>query len=646
MLVRPHAILLGLLLVPLNCLWLSQMEMATPYAPGYGGGPYPTTFSLFANVVCLLLVLRLVNSALRRLRASWALRPGELIVIYVMLCIASAVDSIDFMDVLVPMMTHVHRYDDPAAGRPYNLEIIPYIPSSFVITDREALKGWHEGASRPVSWAIVKAWLPPVLLWGGVILAILWVMLCLAALLRRKWIEQERLSYPVTFVPLQIASPEPRMFRDWLFWCGYGLAGGISLLNGLAVLFPTLPTIRVKLWDLSPWFVGRPWNAVGWTPISFYPFGIGLGYLLPPDLLFSTWFFYWLFKAQRIAASAVGLMGYDANAPYIEQQCFGAYMYAALFGLWLGRRYLAQALQSAFGWLHGEPASGSDPDPLGTRVPVWGAVVGVVALGAFFVLCGMSPWLAVLAWLIYWLLCLSVTRMRAELGPPAHDLHRGGPDFMLTSLLGTRMMGPRNLNLLTWFYWFNRAYRSLAMPHMLEGYVMARRQGFSERAVTVGIVLAAVVGTASTFVALAYFGYRNGAEAKMAGHATWFGWEAFNRLRGWLANPTGPSTGAGIGVAVGMAFAAILHRTTIRYLWWPLHPLGFAIAGSYSLSTMWCPMLIAWVAKTTLLHYGGQRWHLRGLPFFLGLLIGDYTVGCAWPLVGWITGRTMYSFQQ
>ena len=63
---RGRAIILGLLLVPLNCLWLSQMEMATQYAAGYGGGPYPTTFSLFANVILLLLILSAVNSLLRR----------------------------------------------------------------------------------------------------------------------------------------------------------------------------------------------------------------------------------------------------------------------------------------------------------------------------------------------------------------------------------------------------------------------------------------------------------------------------------------------------------------------------------------------------------------------------------------------------
>ncbi|MGQ9733002.1 MAG: DUF6785 family protein [Candidatus Zipacnadales bacterium] len=627
--VRTRAIILGLVLVPVNCAWLSQMEMATQYSAGYGGGPYPTTFSLFANVIFILVWLSVLNAALHGVKPEWALRRNELLVIYVMLCIASAVDAIDCLDVLFPMLTHLHRYNDPLAGRPYDREIMPYVPEAFVVSNAEAVRAWHEGGEGFWTLQTVNAWMRPLLLWGAFLCVMLWVMLCLAELMRTKWIEQERLSYPITHIPLQIADPRLGLFRGHVFWYGFAIAAGISLLNGLSVQFPGIPSVRVKYWDLSPYFVGRPWNAMGWTPISFYPFGVGLGYLLPPDLLFSSWFFYWFIKGERILAAAVGWLGYDAQAPYIEQQGFGAYMYVATMGLWLGRRYFVSVFREK-----------------AVHRPVLGALGGMVVLTGFFIYFGMSPWLAVTAWLIYWLLAISVTRMRAELGPPAHDLHRGGPDYILTSLLGTRMIHPRDLSLLSWFYWFNRAYRSLAMPHMLEGFALARRQGFSDRVVSFSVLLAGVVGTYATFVALAYFGYARGAEAKMAWHATGFGWEAFNRLRGWLHNATPPNPTASGAVLGGLVFAAGLHQMTTRFLWWPLHPLGFAIAGSYSMATMWCPMLIAWVAKVSLLRLGGQSWYMRAVPFFVGLLIGDYLMGCSWPIVGWITARSMYSFQQ
>jgi len=53
------------------------------------------------------------------------------------------------------------------------------------------------------------------------------------------------------------------------------------------------------------------WPAVpgapsAWFPRSFYPFAIGMGYLMPTDFLFSCWFFYLMWKAELIFSAAVG----------------------------------------------------------------------------------------------------------------------------------------------------------------------------------------------------------------------------------------------------------------------------------------------------------------------------------------------------
>jgi hypothetical protein len=58
------------------------------------------------------------------------------------------------------------------------------------------------------------------------------------------------------------------------------------------------------------------------------------------------------------------------------------------------------------------------------------------------------------------------------------------------------------------------------------------------------------------------------------------------------------------------------------------------------------PLLIAWTCKWLILRYGGVRLHRRATHFFLGLILGDYLLGCAWPLVGWALGISTYSFQQ
>jgi len=42
---------------------------------------------------------------------------------------------------------------------------------------------------------------------------------------------------------------------------------------------------------------------------------------------------------------------------------------------------------------------------------------------------------------------------------------------------------------------------------------------------------------------------------------------------------------------------------------------------------MWLPVFITWLIKGALLHYGGLRAYQRALPFFLGLILGEFSAG-------------------
>ncbi|MCC6444557.1 MAG: hypothetical protein IT210_14015 [Armatimonadetes bacterium] len=636
--VSRRAILTGLLLLPLNAFWLVQMEMATNQSLKAGGssGPYPSTFSLFANVVCFLLALTALNAWLKRAWPRWAFSQADLLVIYMILTIGTAITSVDFLDVLYPMLPHPARYATPANG--WQALFLRHLPSWFYVADAKAVEGWYEGGENPYIWSRFLPWLIPFLAWGGFIVAMLWVMLCINTLLRRQWTQAEKLSYPVLHLPMEMTDPSGRLYAQKLMWAGFGVAGGVSLLNGLSFLYPGVPHIQVKAFDIGGFFPAKPWNAIGWTPISFYPFAIGLGFLLPADLLFSSWFFYLVWKAERIGSSLLGWSDSSPSFPYINEQCFGGYAGIAALALYASRRSLGRALREAW-------AGVSDPEgPMSSRAALVGLAGGMAFLIGFFCVAGLSPWVCVAAFAIYFAIALAVTRMRAELGPPAHDLHNGGPDYILTAGLGSGFFWARDLSLLTWFYWFNRAYRSLAMPYQLEGYKLAERKGMSYRTVAVALVLASIVGTASGFWAFYHFGYRVGAEAKMAGHVIGFGWEAFNRLNGWLLSPKGTDAPAVIAILIGVFSVLALNVLKLRFWWWPLHPLGFAVSGSYSMNTIWLPLIISWLVKVCLFRYGGLKAYRQALWFFLGLILGDYTVGCAWPIVGWLLGISAYSY--
>ena len=75
-------------------------------------------------------------------------------------------------------------------------------------------------------------------------------------------------------------------------WIGFGLAAAMDTINGLHFLYPAVPGLGGKLYDLLPYFTEKPWNAIGWTPFAVFPYAVGLAFFIPLDLSFSCWFFY------------------------------------------------------------------------------------------------------------------------------------------------------------------------------------------------------------------------------------------------------------------------------------------------------------------------------------------------------------------
>src|SRR5207248_8442160 len=125
--------------------------------------------------------------------------------------------------------------------------------------------------------------------------------LCLATILRRQWSDQERLSFPLVQLPLEMvreadaagsgAGAAGSFFRNPALWAGFALAFGVFLLNGLHQSYPTLPEIPTQI-DLKQYFPDRPWSDMSMLVMFVSLAGIGFFFLLPVDLLLSFWFFF------------------------------------------------------------------------------------------------------------------------------------------------------------------------------------------------------------------------------------------------------------------------------------------------------------------------------------------------------------------
>ncbi len=640
---RYRGILLGLLLVPVNVYVLLYMEVAANKGtPGSGGGPYPSTISLFGNTILFLVLLTLMNRLLERRLPRIALDRVELLTIYMMLVIATAIVSIDFLDVLVPMMTYPFRFASPENQWAETLH--PHIPAWISVRDPAVIRGWYEGHSNLYEPETLRAWMTPVAVWSGVILTMLFTMFCINTIVRQQWMRHDKLQFPIVELPMQITEPGYRLLGSRLMWMGFALSGGICLLNGLSVLYPSVPSIPVKMWDISTLFASKPFNAIGWTPISFYPYGIGLAFLLPLDMLFSCWFFFVMWRVIRIGGAMYGAYDTTPNFPFMNQQALGAYLLVGILAIWSGRKHLAMVWRTA---LAGEKAPGEGEGPMSYRTAVLGLVGGVAAVAGFFQLIGLAPWMAVFTIGLYFFLALAISRIHSEFGPPAHDLHMTGPETVLTGMFGTRTLSDANMVGLSWFWWFNRAYRSMPIAYQLDGLKIAQRAKTSQRHMALAMAAASVAAVISGFWIYLHFGYTRGASAGMAGHVVHFGYEAFGRQLGsWMADPRGPDWAGTLAIGWGTAFSFLLYVLKLRVAWWPFHPLGFAVSTSYSIGTLWLPMAIAWAAKLITLRVGGLKAYKVVLDFFLGLVLGDFIVGCLWPVVGWVFRVSTYSFMQ
>jgi Family of unknown function (DUF6785)/Domain of unknown function (DUF6784) len=634
-----RSVLVGLVLIPLNAYWLVQMERVRYSA-------HPTTVSLFFNVVFILLVLQSLNMVVARLRPRAALERGELLVIYAMLAVASTLASHDMFQILVPMLPWPYRFAD--GGNRWDELFFRYLPRWLMVPDMSQSQGFFGGNSNLYTRPHLLAWLVPAVAWCTFTSVLLYVMLCVNAILRKQWTDRERLTYPIVQLPLEMTAGEGgrpgRVFRSRLFYLGFALAGTVDMVNGLNLYYPWIPSILTpgfgqSFLDLHQFFPTKPWNAIGWTPISWYPFLIGLGILMPLDFLFSAWFFYLFWKLEAVVTVAMA-WDQDSRFPYQNAQAFGAYMAFLCYTIWLSRGYLAQVGRKVLGMRSDLDDSA---EPMSYRAAALGIVLGVGALVGFSSVLGMPVWIGLLFFLIYFALALAITRMRAELGTPIHDLHFTGPDWTLAESLGTRALDARTLGVFSLYFWFNRAYRGHPMPHQLEGFKLAEQSRTPMRPWTWAIMLAGIAGAFAAFWAMLHLMYDYGARAKSAGT---FGPEAYNRLAGWLKNPTPSNQTAINATIVGFAIAMFLQWMRVRVPWWPFHPLGFAVTSSWEINLVWMPLFIAWVLKAVLLRYTGLKGFRASIPFFFGLILGQFVVGSLWNIYGIVFEVPTYQFWQ
>jgi len=638
---RPRAILIGVAAIALNAVWLVRAEMVR--------WSLFTNASPFCNAIFTLLALVGLNALWARLRPG---RPApltrfELLAIFTMTTVGAGLASGQFLQLLIAWLPAPSGL--ATRGSHWQDSFFPHIPKWAFVTDRTAVRGFYDGGASIYRVENLLPWILPALYWTLWVMTLLWTLVCLTSIMRRQWTANERLTYPAVYLPMEMTSG-PAFWHSRLFRIGFALAATVTFYNGVAWLHPNLPMIPIRRQDLLGGIDTEPWKSLGGIQSSFYLFAIGIAFLMPLDLSLSIWVFFLLYKLELFTCWFIGVepvkeavAGFDANAPYEHGQAFGAYIAVCILALRSAVPYLRDVWKTAM-----SPGAGPLDDslePMRYRTAVFGAGIGLAALIGLCYSIGMSPIVAIAFFAIYALLALVVTRIRAEFGFPVHDMSDVGPGNAIMALAGTRAVGPANLTAFGVTNWFNRTYFAHPMPIQLEGMKLADTSGGSGRQMVKAMMLAGLVGTIAVFWAYLHVAYTLGAgTANVERWARIFPYENFRDLSRLIRIPKKANLPGVEAAGVGFLIATTLGLLRQRLPWFPLHPLAYAVANSWGVAQIWMPVMIGSIFKGVILRYGGLRGYRRAVPLFLGLILGEMTLGCLWTLYGIAVGVHTYDF--
>lgn len=596
----------------------------------------PTGFLPYFHVIILFALVVLANTGwVRFVHSPSALTKAELLCLYSMMAVGSTYAGWEAYGTVIPSLAYPAAYQyHHSPDAPWAQAVLSHLPTWLVVNDPRAANAVLQGGVWREIW---PAWTASLIAWGLISAILFLVFLALSRLLFDAWAYHEKLSFPLTRLPLEMIGSQETLWRSRLFWGGFALAAVVDGINGIHQLYPTVPALTTKVSFINTGAATPAANAVGPTPLTCHPLMLGLAFLLPTDLLFSTWFFYLVGRCQLFLAGTWNLAvgnpwQFGGNFPGLHEQNLGAIVVLSLGWLWMARRHLGHRWQEA---LAGDREARSD----------YALVIGGVLLfGAVLCAAGLPVWAAVLAIAFVFLLGIFVARLRAELGLPLHNLQFLGPSGSLTAMFGSQHLSAHGLEALGAFSSFWRSQQGHPMPHEIEARFLAERSaaGISRSRYWWAVGLTGVVTTLAGPWLFLYIVSGRGLEHVIGGTYNPIGEEGWRKLGNLLHNYT-PMDGSALReMAVGSAVTLLLIVLRRYWLACPLHPIGYAICGSWEIGFIAVPFCLAWAVKTLMLRYGGLSIYRQATALALGLILGEFFLGAFWLAVGAATGAQTY----
>ena len=655
----------------------SQMSESTPPIPAILGlGVVWALFWLWHRGMAGLKKLPGLNR-LAALGDRLTLSRREILAVYLFLIVSCAMPSVGVIRLVLPCLMGLQYFGEPTN---HYAEMAKYIPSSWAPLGGDAVLTFWEGTDKTIAptglehlpvlgpaiegvWQFFGAtfvvpwseWGVPFVVWSLYLICYFISMFCLVCMFRRKWTEDERLQFPLATMSVEMVSTGEsagtgvQFFRDPIMWIGFSLAVIYNGMNMLNAFNPAVPAMHL-MFPIGSLLTEEPWRAMSGLAFWYKPEVMGLGYLVPSQILLSILVFSLL---QWLVMPVSAMYGYQqAGFPWSRTQAVGAMIVLGLNFVWSARDRLKEVYRKA---VHGDPTVDDSNEPLSYRTAFWGTLVSLAVLVGFPIAYGVSWWPALIYFVIGTLFVIAYAHNRAETGLPIvwgypiEEQNLVLPNFLGSQpLIGTGRL--RSFTLLSMLNFYQRGTWYAINSTGQESCIVGETVGLGARRTTKLLFVAMVIGLVSAFwMYLACYNTYGGnimetVGGTAGGQRVQIAMNVFQRVSRWVDQPAGPNAemiGATLTGAFITAALIVIRRYFFRF---PLHPVGFFFACCHN-NYMWFPALVILTARAIVTRIGGARLYRRPAPAFYALTLGHFFSIGVWSFVGLFAGDQVQRYR-
>ena len=495
-----------------------------------------------------------------------------------------------------------------------------------------------------------KAWIGPMLSWGGFIGLCYLVMLCLANLFSRQWISNEHMNFPLLRLPDFLTEAVDSgglscFLTDRFLVCGVLISVALHTLNGISFYNPSVPQLPTLL--LAGPYFPKTGLFSGFTKLKiyFYPAFIGFAYLTARQISLSFWVFFLLgglgygmldVLGQQIPSAALGVtFGPTLTSPE-ETQMIGAYGVFFLFLVWLARHHLADTVRRA---ATGRFGAADAAEWISAPASLWGLVLAGAGLTAWSVAFGLPLASAVILLALFFMVMLVASRIICQGGIAYFTLTAAPTDGLLAfcgsgifSRLGLVMAAVMQKMLFV-------DLRESLLPSLFHAAKVGEGRG-PKKLYLAAIVAALAAAVVVSFMAMLAVCHKYGLRDMQVDWETQTVTTVYENVQRLIEAPAG-SNGWIIGfAATGAAIMFGLILAFQRFYWWPIHPIGFLTMYSSAMRILWFSFFLGWLCNHLTIRYGGVVLFKRVRLLFVGLILGDFLMGGVFAIIGLWTGQS------